>query len=95
MWSMGLLNETDWKAKWIGCPVPTEMEEEKYRLVVEGLADDTLKLEKQLAAKVLKILIGRADAETFIGKLPVWTDSVPVHTENPIREISHLKKAYQ
>ncbi len=31
MWSMGLLNESDWKAQWIGCPVPTEVEKEIYQ----------------------------------------------------------------
>ena len=44
---------------------------------VEGSSKDVLKLEKELAAKVLRILTGQADAGDFVAKLPVWTDSVP------------------
>lgn len=45
--------------------------------LVEGPAEDILKLEKQLAEKVLAILTDRPGAKAFIAKLPVWTDSVP------------------
>jgi len=45
--------------------------------VVKGSARDVLKLQKQLAGKVLGVLTGRADARQFVSRLPVWTDSVP------------------
>ncbi|KPK80383.1 MAG: hypothetical protein AMJ81_12135 [Phycisphaerae bacterium SM23_33] len=45
--------------------------------VVTGPAGEVLRLEKQLAGKLLGVLTGQADAQAFVAKLPVWTDSVP------------------
>jgi len=46
-------------------------------VAVEGSAQEILKLEKQLAVKLLNALTDQANAQDFIDHLPVWTDSIP------------------